>query len=206
MIHEIRTYKLAPGGLAEYMEHAREVAPSRSGDFGRLLGFWHGEIGSANSVWNLWQHDSLDSREGLRSALQKNDVWRSTYLPRVQPLFRQGMVRVLQPVVAPTAPASSGNLYELRFLRSKPGRSHGLAEQLAQAAPTAAIASTVGIWISIAGHVNEVVHLSAFPDMAARLRVGLQSAEWREFLRANGPRIKHMDSHIVVPVSHSPMQ
>ena len=192
--------------MAAYMDYAREVATSRKDDYGGLLGFWHGEIGVANSVWNLWEHDSLDSREALRAELQRNDVWRSTYLPRVQPLFRQGSARVMEPLIPLRDPVGKGNVYELRFIRGKAGRSRHLAHLLADSASPTAVSMTIGIWTCINGHANEIVHLSAYPDLAKRLQSPLQSPEWRNFLDENGESIDQMESSLLIPVSHSPMQ
>ena len=67
MIDELRIYRLVPGGLADYLKHAGEVAMRlRGDDYGKLLGFWYAEIGAVNCAFNLWQHQDLNSRQALQ--------------------------------------------------------------------------------------------------------------------------------------------
>ena len=100
MIDELRFYRIAPGSLADYLDLAGKVAiPLRGDRYGKLLGFWHAEIGAANCVYNLWQHTDLNSRERLRAKLQQQDVRRNDYLPHSQPLMREQLVRLMKPVI-----------------------------------------------------------------------------------------------------------
>jgi hypothetical protein len=52
--------------------------PFRGDRYGKLLGFWSCEIGAVNCVFNLWEHESVATREALRIELQKQDVWPAT--------------------------------------------------------------------------------------------------------------------------------
>ena len=90
MLHELRFYEIAPGKLDDYIDHAGKVAvPFRGDKFGKLLGFWACEIGAANCVFNLWEHESVATREVLRAQLQKEAVWRNDYLQHSQPLMQR---------------------------------------------------------------------------------------------------------------------
>ncbi|MGZ5089734.1 MAG: NIPSNAP family protein [Burkholderiales bacterium] len=90
MLHELRFYEIVAGRIADYINHAGEVAvPFRGDRYGKLLGFWSCEIGAVNCVFNLWEHESIATREALRIELQKEDVWRNQYLPHSQPLMRR---------------------------------------------------------------------------------------------------------------------
>ena len=121
MLHELRFYEIAAGKLDDYINHAGKVAvPFRGDDYGKLLGFWACEIGAVNCVFNLWEHESVATREVLRAKLQIQDVWRNDYLPHSQPLMRRQISRLLTPLADPKLPAK--NINELiAMARAKPG-------------------------------------------------------------------------------------
>ena len=99
MLHELRFYEIAAGHLDDYINHAGKVAvPFRGDDYGKLLGFWACEIGAMNCVFNLWEHESVATREVLRAKLAQQDVWRNDYLPHSQPLMRRQFSRLLTPL------------------------------------------------------------------------------------------------------------
>src|SRR3954470_655255 len=123
MLHELRFYEIAAGKLAEYVQHAGQVAvPFRGDRYGKLLGFWSCEIGAVSSVFNLWEHESVATREALRAELQKQDVWRNQYLPHSQPLMRRQFSRLLTPLGALAPPQVPGNLYHIHIFRTRAGK------------------------------------------------------------------------------------
>lgn len=207
MIDELRIYRLVPGGLADYLKHAGEVAMRlRGDDYGKLLGFWYGEIGAVNCAFNLWQHQDLNTRQALREGLETKSEWRTQYLSLVQPLMQQTVIRLMTAVSSVSAPAGSGNTYELRIIRTKAGKAHELATRLKNDLPQELQASTVGIWTTFAGTLNEVVHLTAYRDVRQRLQRPLQHADWQNFMKQHGPLAEEIDSSLLIPVKFSPLQ
>jgi len=54
MIYELRTYQLAVGGLAEYLEVARSMILPGVAEYGlKPVGFWYSEAGDLNQVVHL---------------------------------------------------------------------------------------------------------------------------------------------------------
>ncbi len=207
MIDELRSYKIVPGGLADYLKTAEEVAiPFRGDNYGKLLGFWFGEIGAVNNVFNLWQHQDLNTREALRADLQKQEVWRAKYLPHAHPLMQRQFVRLMTPAVPFCAPVERGNVYEVRFIRTKTGKAQEFVSRFKTGLPADYQAATVGLWTTLAGHLNEVVHISACRDVAARLRRSLQHPEWQQFLAKHGSLVEEIESSLMIPANHSPLQ
>ena len=207
MIDELRSYKIVPGGLADYLKFAEEIAiPFRGDDYGKLLGFWFGEVGAVNSVFNLWQHKDLNTRQALRAKLQEQEVWRAQYLPHAHPLMRQQFVRLMTAVVPFCAPAERGNVYEVRIIRTRTGKAQEVASRFGTGLTADDQAATVGLWTTIAGHLNEVVHISACRDVAARLTRSLQQPEWRHFLGEHGSLVEEIESSLMIPANHSPVQ
>jgi len=204
MLHELRFYEIAAGHLDDYINHAGKVAvPFRGDDYGKLLGFWACEIGAVNCVFNLWEHESVATREVLRAKLQIQDVWRNDYLPHSQPLMRRQISRLLTPLADPKLPATQGNLYEMRIFRTGPGKTRALASLLQDELPAPLWAAAVATWTGNSGDVNEVVHLSAYSN-ALPVADMLQVTAWRDFLKQHGALVEDIQSSLMTPVHFSP--
>ena len=204
MLHELRFYEIAAGRLDDYINHAGKVAvPFRGDDYGKLLGFWACEIGAVNCVFNLWQHESVATREVLRAKLQKQDVWRNEYLPHSQPLMRRQVSRLLTPLADPNLPAQPGNLYHLRIFRTRAGKTAAFARLLQDELPAPLWGATVAVWTGNSGDVNEVVHLSAHPATQLPAKI-MRSAEWRAFLKQHGTMVEDIQSSLMTPTEFSP--
>lgn len=207
MIDELRIYRLVPGALADYLRLSGEVAiPFRGDRFGELLGFWFAEIGAVNSVFNLWRHQDLNTRQALRAELAKSEIWRTQYQPKIQPLMQNQVIRLMTPVVPLAARTEGRHAYEIRIIRTKAGKAPELASRLLSDLPEAFQAQTVGIWTTFAGQVNEVVHLSAYGDVQARLGRTLEHPDWRRFLKEHGPLVEEIESSLMIPANHSPLK
>jgi len=111
----------------------------------------------------------------------------------------------------PIAPASTGNIYELRNYRAKPG---GAVYQWLDAFTAALPArekysKIVGLWQTEAGQPNEVCHIWAYPSLNARAEArgnALKDPVWQEFLGRGGPLLDEMHSTIMLPAPHSPLK
>jgi hypothetical protein len=122
MLYELRTYTLKPGTLADMVKAASTVSRDiRGNDYGKLEGYWSTEIGPLNQVLHLWSYKDYDERTRLRAELAKNPRWGAEYLPLIRPLLMRQDVRLMNALIAPVAPATTGNIYELRNCRAKPG-------------------------------------------------------------------------------------
>src|SRR6201991_5391165 len=122
MLYELRTYTLKAGTLGDVVKAASTVSREIRGDnFGKLEGYWFTEIGPLNQVMHMWSYSSYDERTKLRGELAKNPRWTGEYLPLIRPLLVRQDIRLLNAVRAPVAPASTGNIYEFRNYRAKPG-------------------------------------------------------------------------------------
>jgi hypothetical protein len=204
MLHELRYYQIAAGRVEDYINHAGKVAvPFRGDDYGKLLGFWACEIGSVCGVFNLWEHETVATREALRAKLQTQDVWRNDYLPHSQPLMRRQFSRLLTPLADPKPPAAPGNVYEMRIFRTGAGNTRFLAALLKDELPAPLWEAAVATWTGNSGDVNEVVHLSVYRDTLPLADV-LQAPAWREFLKQNGALIEEVQSSLMTPAYFSP--
>jgi hypothetical protein len=120
-------------------------------------------------------------------------------------------IRLLNAIRPPVAPASTGNIYELRNYRAKTG---GAVKQWLDAFTAALPArekysKIVGLWQTEFGQPNEVCHIWAYPSLNARAEAraaAVQDPVWQEFLGKGGALLDEMHSTILLPAPHSPLK
>jgi len=212
MIYELRTYTVKPGTTGDMVKAASTVSRDVRGDnYGKLEGYWSTEIGPLNQVMHLWSYSDFNERKRLRAELFKNPRWTGEYTPLIYPLLMRQDVRLLNPVRAPVAPVTAGNIYELRNYRAKTG---GAVRQWLEAFTAVLPArekhsKIVGLWHTEAGQPNEVCHIWAYPDLNARAEVraaAMKDPAWQEFLKTGLPLLEEMHSTIMLPAPHSPLK
>ena len=212
MIYELRTYTVKPGTLGDMIKAASIVSRDiRKNDYGKLEGYWSSEIGPLNQVMHLWSYSDFDERTKLRGELARNPRWSSEYLPLIRPLLMRQDIRLLNAVRAPAAPETTGNIYEFRNYRAKPG---GAVRQWLEAFTAVLPArekysKLVGLWQTEAGQPNEVCHIWAYPSLNARTEAranALKDPAWQEFLGKVPLLLDEMHSTIMLPAPHSPLR
>ena len=211
MIYELRTYTVKPGTVGDMVKAASTLSREIRGDnFGKLEGYWFTEIGPLNQVMHLWSYSDLNERARLRAELAKNARWTGEYVAVIRPLLARQEVRLLNAIKPPVAPATTGNIYELRNYRARP-----LAARDWIAAFTAALparekySKIVGLWQTETGQPNEVCHIWAYPSLNARAEARANASNdpvWKEFLGKGPSFLEEMHSTIMLPAPHSPLQ
>ena len=212
MLYELRTYTVKPGTLGDMVKAASTVSQEiRGNDYGKLEGYWSSEIGALNQVMHLWSYPDYNERTRVRGELGKNSRWVNEYIPLIRLLIVRQDIRLLNAVRAPVAPASTGNIYELRNYRAKP---LGAVKQWLDAFTAALPArekysKIVGLWQTEAGQPNEVCHIWAYPNLNARAEArgaALKDPVWQEFLGKGSALLDEMHSTIMLPTPHSPLK
>jgi hypothetical protein len=212
MLYELRTYTVKPGTIGDMVKAAGTVARDiRGNDFGKLEGYWQTEIGPLNQVMHLWSYSDFVERARLRAELAKNPRWTGEYIPLIRPLMMRQEIRLLNAIRPPVAPESTGNIYELRNYRAKPG---GAVRQWLDAFTAVLPArekhsKIVALWQTEAGQPNEVCHLWAYPSLNARAEArgnAMKDPAWQEFLTKGPGLLDEMHSTIMLPAPHSPLK
>ena len=98
MIVEERRYVLQmPYGPQDYlMLYETEGLEIQRAALGRLLGYFHTEVGHLNTMIHLWGYDSYEDRMRRRTALAANPAWQR-YLDRIRPMIASMSNQLLVP-------------------------------------------------------------------------------------------------------------
>ncbi|MBR0696320.1 NIPSNAP family protein [Bradyrhizobium lablabi] len=212
MIYELRTYTVKPGTVGEIVKAASTLSRDiRGDDFGKLEGYWITEIGPLNQVMHMWSYSDLAERTRLRAELAKNPRWNGEYIPAIRPLLVRQEVRLLNAIIAPVAPRTTGNIYEFRNYRAKPlgGAKQWLELFTAVLPEREKYSKIVGLWQTETGQPNEVCHIWAYPSLNARTEArgnALKDPAWLEFLGKGTAVLEEMHSTIMLPAPHSPLK
>jgi hypothetical protein len=211
MIYELRTYTTRQGTVHDVAKAASTVSREiRKDDYGKLEGYWITDIGPLNQVMHLWSYSDLNERARLRAELAKNPRWGGEYLPLIRPHVIRQEIRLLNPVVAPVAPARTPNVYELRNYRAKPGAVRQWTELMSKVLPAREkYSKIVGLWITEAPQVNEACHIWAYSDLNHRAQVraeAIKDPAFAAFIKEAAPLLEEMHSTIMLPAAHSPLK
>jgi len=113
-------------------------------------------------------------------------------------------------VIAPVAPASTGNIYEFRNYRTRPGAAKQWLDLFTGSLKVREkYSKIVGLWATDAGQPNEVCHIWAYSDLNARAAARAASAKdpgWQAFLKSSTGLLDEMHSTIMLPAAHSPLK
>ena len=102
MIVEERCYALIPGTVPlYYKDYDPRGLQIQTRILGRLIGYFHTEIGELNQVVHLWGYESLAERERRRALLAADPEWQE-YLKNSPDIVVKTVSRILVP--APFSP------------------------------------------------------------------------------------------------------
>lgn len=97
MIVEERTYTTHPGKWREYLAlFEAEGLAIQHRILGRMVGYYHSEIGELNQIVHLWAYASLDERAERRARLMDDPGFKA-YVARMLPLLQRQESRILRP-------------------------------------------------------------------------------------------------------------
>jgi NIPSNAP len=206
VIHEYRTYTIAPGQLETYLALAEsKVIPIRSDRYGRLVAFWTSEFGTMNQVHHIWEYASLDQRQQLRRDLSQNKAWCAEFLAGAWPTMQSQEIRFMLPQTPLGDTHVPAGFYERRIYRCPAG----LFAQLGAAVvtrPRSAEASLFGVWISESPQPNEIVEIVAYPSWQSRLDDRPTATAQRLWCSQNAALLQQVESVLLLPIGISPVK
>jgi hypothetical protein len=134
----------------------------------------------------------------------ENRDWTDRFIAHAWPTMQSQEVRFMLPrseIVLPTG----RNLYEVRVYRTVVGRFAAVAEAV-KARPHGATAQLVAVYTSDSPTPNEVVEVTAYGDLRARLLSHQDSDEQAAWFEAHGADLVGVQSTLLHPTPFSPMQ
>jgi len=97
MIVEQRTYTTHPGKWREYLAlYEAEGLQTQRRILGRMVGYYHTDIGDLNQVIHLWAYEDLNDRAERRKRLMQDSNFR-TYVAKMLPLLQSQSSKILMP-------------------------------------------------------------------------------------------------------------
>jgi len=97
MIFEIRTYRLKTGATPDYLRLiGEECIAIQKSHLGRLVGYFHSDIGPLNEIVHIWAFADVVDREHRRQALLDDPKWRAL-LPRIQSHIETMENKIMKP-------------------------------------------------------------------------------------------------------------
>ena len=205
MIHEIRTYQIAPGSLAEVEKRFGEAYEYRK-KYSELTAFWHTEVGPLNEIIHVWSYNDLAERAKIRAEAAKDPNWP----PKISEFVRKMRSEIINPFdfVPKPAPGRLGPVYEIRYYTLKAGTLPATAEGWKTKLPDRIKLSP----IVLAGGVefckaNRFVHIWAYPSMDQRMQIRDEARKkgvWPP--GGGGDRLLSQQNKIVLPAAFSPLQ
>jgi hypothetical protein len=100
MIYEMRTYRLYPGKVPDFMRILEEGLPVRE-KHSKLVGMWSTEIGELNQVVHLWKYKDMAERAQVRQGLREDQEWHKI-AAKLDPLIMKMENKIL--TTAPFSP------------------------------------------------------------------------------------------------------
>ena len=97
MLVELRTYTTHPGKWREYLAlYEAEALEIQKRILGRMVGYYHSEIGELNQIVHLWAFENLEERDERRARLLDDPGFKA-YVVKMVPLLQSQHSRILRP-------------------------------------------------------------------------------------------------------------
>jgi NIPSNAP protein len=205
VIYEVRTYRIAPGSLAEVEKRFGEAYEYRK-KYSELTGFFHTEVGPLNEIVHIWGYKDLADRARVRADATKDANWP----PKIQEFIREMRSEIVVPFsfVPEVRPGKIGPIFELRYYTLKPGQlpevAKGWEAKLPERVKFSPLVLAGGVEF---GKANGFVHIWAYSGLDQRAKVreeARQKGAWPP--PGGGDRLLTQENKILLPSAFSPLQ
>src|SRR5712691_2207681 len=177
MIYEIRTYRIAPGSLAEVEKRYGEGYEYRK-KYSELTAFLHTEIGPLNEIVHIWPYRDLAERARIRGEAAKDPNWP----PKISEFVRAMKSEILIPFsfLPDVRPGKVGPVFELRYYTLKPG--------------------------TLPDQAKGFIHIWAYSSMDQRMKIRDEARQKGVWPPPGGAdRLLTQENKILLPASFSPL-
>jgi hypothetical protein len=204
VIYEIRTYRIAPGTLAEVEKRFGEAYESRK-KYSELTAFLHTEVGPLNEIVHIWGYDDLAHRARIRAEAATDPNWP----PKIGEFIQEQRSEIVNafPFV-PKVTGKVGPIVELRYYQLTPGRLPAMTKAWEERLPGRLKFSPLVLAGPVEfGYANGFVHIWAYPSLDERMRVRDEARKTGAWPPPSAPGgLLKQDNKILVPSAFSPLQ
>jgi len=205
VIYEIRTYRIAPGTLAEVEKRFGEAYEYRK-QLSELTAFWHTEIGSLNEIVHVWPYRDLAERARIRAEAVKHPSWP----PKIRDFIRTMRSEIVVPFafVPEVRPGKMGPFFELRSYTLKPGSAPDVTKNWEAKLPERTKLSPIVLAGLVEfGAANGFIHIWAYESLDQRARVRAEAAKKGIWPPPAAPdTLMTQENKILLPSAFSPLQ
>ena len=206
MIYEVRTYRLKPRGVPEFLDIFDKAYEKRK-SLSRISAFFHTEIGPLNEVIHIWPYKDAGDREKKRtqSVTDKKYGWP----PKVQHLQEHMTSEIFYPSpFTPEFPKGKlGPIFEWREYEVLPGMIGEVYQNWAKAVPKRnELSRLVMAMHTEVGELNKFVHIWAYESLDQRAAVRKEAAAkglWPP--KSKRETLKRQANKIVLAAPFSPL-
>jgi len=205
VIYEIRTYRIAPGSLAEVEKRFGDAYEYRK-KYSPLTAFWHTEIGPLNEIIHVWGYQDLAERARVRAEAAKDANWP----PKTSEFIHTMRSEIVVPFafVPEVRPGRMGPIFEVRYYTLKagtlPDTAKGWEAKLPERMKLSPVVLAGGVEF---GHANGFVHIWAYSSLEQRAKVRAEAIAAGIWPPPGGrDRLLTQDNKIVLPAAFSPLQ
>lgn len=207
MIFEVRTYRLKPRGVPEFIDVFAKAYEKRK-KLSQLAAFFQTEIGPLNEVIHIWPYKDAGEREQIRakSVADKKYAWP----PKVGHLQEHMKSEIFYPSpMTPEFPKGKlGPIFEWREYQLIPGMIGEVYKNWAKALPKRqALSPLLMAMHTDAGDLNKFVHIWSYESLNHRAEVRKEAAAkglWPP--KSSKETLMTQANKIVLPASFSPLR
>jgi hypothetical protein len=205
VIYEVRTYRIAPGSLAEVEKRFGEAYQYRK-KHSELTAFLHTEIGPLNEIVHIWGYQDLADRARVRTESMKDPNWP----PKIGEFVREMRSEIVNPFpfIPAVRPGKVGPIFELRYYTLKAGALADTAKGWEAKTPERMKLSPIVLAGGVEfGKANGFIHIWAYSSLDQRAAIREEARQKGVWPPPGSPdRLITQDNKILLPASFSPLQ
>ena len=176
MIYEVRTYRLKPRGVPEFINTFGKAYEKRQ-SLSRIAAFFFTEIGPLNEVIHIWPYKDSGERDKKRARSVKDKKY--AWPPKVGHLqeHMQSEIFIPSPFTPTFAKGDKGPIFEWREYMLIPGMVGELYKNWEKAiGKRTEMSELVMAMHTDAGSLNKFVHIWAYESLEHRAEVRAEAA------------------------------
>tara|TARA_A100001037_G_C15035125_1_gene582865 strand:- start:270 stop:896 length:627 start_codon:yes stop_codon:yes gene_type:complete len=208
MIYEIRTYRLKPRTVPDFLDAFGEAYENGRKQISPLAAFFYSEIGPLNEVMHIWPYANLAERDAVRTESVSSGVWP----PKIKDFIHHMKSEIFTPFpfMGDFLSGAHGPLFEYREYTVNYGTIPGIIKGWEEALPARNELSPCAMVMhsDVAGDLNKYVHIWPYKSYEHRMEVrakGVSTGVWPPKGSPKGAIITQ-DNKLLHAAPFSPLQ